>query len=81
LWFIRCTVAGWGKDAFGRSGQYQNIEREATVPVLGWQECQNKLQTTRLGSQFQLNPTSFMCAGGEEGYDACTVSLLEHLLY
>uniref|UniRef100_A0A1V1G194 Putative serine protease 60 n=1 Tax=Reticulitermes speratus TaxID=60591 RepID=A0A1V1G194_9NEOP len=69
---MRCTVAGWGKDAFGPSGQYQNIEREASIPVLGWQDCQAKLQTTRLGSQFQLNPTSFICAGGEEGYDACT---------
>jgi hypothetical protein len=49
--------------------------------VLGWQDCQDKLKTTRLGSQFQLNPTSFICAGGEEGYDACTVSLLEHFLY
>ncbi|XP_023728003.1 phenoloxidase-activating factor 2 isoform X2 [Cryptotermes secundus] len=68
----RCIVAGWGTDAFGPSGQYQSIEKEATVPVLGWSDCQAKLQATRLGSQFQFNPNSFICAGGEEGYDACT---------
>jgi hypothetical protein len=43
--------------------------------VLVWADCQAKLQATRLGSQFQFNPTSFICAGGEQGYDACTVSL------
>jgi len=75
LLYTRCTVAGWGKDAFGPSGQYQNIERSATVPVLGWSDCQAKLQATRLGLQFQFNHASFICAGGEEGYDACTVSL------
>ncbi|KDR16418.1 Serine proteinase stubble [Zootermopsis nevadensis] len=68
----RCTVAGWGKDAFGPNGQYQSIQREARLPVLRWADCQDKLQVTRLGSQFQFNPTSFICAGGEEGYDACT---------
>lgn len=78
---IRCTVAGWGKDAFGPTGQYQSIEREATVPLLEWADCQAKLQATRLGPQFQFNPTSFICAGGEEGYDACTVSHSDNISY
>ncbi|PSN31813.1 hypothetical protein C0J52_16417 [Blattella germanica] len=68
----RCYVSGWGKDSFGSNGQYQYIEKKANVPVLSYSDCQAKLQTTRLGAQFKLDPSSFICAGGEPGYDACT---------
>ena len=39
---------------------------------MGNGECEAKLRRTRLGFDFKLHP-GFMCAGGEEGKDACKV--------
>ncbi|KAG5862327.1 hypothetical protein JTB14_036169 [Gonioctena quinquepunctata] len=66
----RCWTTGWGKDAFGDFGKYQNILKEVDVPVIGNGICQRQLQGTRLGYDFKLHP-GFICAGGEEGKDAC----------
>ncbi|KAL1129162.1 hypothetical protein AAG570_013693 [Ranatra chinensis] len=66
----RCWTTGWGKDAFGDYGKYQNILKEVDVPVLSHQQCQAQLQQTRLGYDFKLHH-GFICAGGEEGKDAC----------
>ncbi|XP_025833219.1 uncharacterized protein LOC108735180 isoform X2 [Agrilus planipennis] len=66
----RCWTTGWGKDAFGQNGKYQNILKEVDVPVMGFQQCQHVMKQTRLGYDFQLHP-GFVCAGGEEGKDAC----------
>jgi len=66
----RCWVSGWGKDAFGSAGSYQNVLKEVDVPVMGQAECQQQLRRTRLGPDFLLHP-GFLCAGGEEGKDAC----------
>jgi hypothetical protein len=44
------------------------------VPVVGNAECENKLRRTRLGYDFKLH-SGFLCAGGEEGKDACKVYL------
>ena len=33
-------------------------------------DCERKLKQTRLGADFSLHP-GFLCAGGEEGKDAC----------
>ena len=33
-------------------------------------DCERKLKQTRLGADFVLHP-GFLCAGGEEGKDAC----------
>uniref|UniRef100_A0AAR5PZF9 Phenoloxidase-activating factor 2 n=1 Tax=Dendroctonus ponderosae TaxID=77166 RepID=A0AAR5PZF9_DENPD len=66
----RCWTTGWGKDAFGDFGKYQNILKEVDVPVVGFGQCQRQLQNTRLGYEFKLHP-GFVCAGGEEGKDAC----------
>ncbi|XP_032795398.2 uncharacterized protein LOC116931857 [Daphnia magna] len=66
----RCWVTGWGKDAFGTGGKYQNILKEVDVPVVGNADCENKLRRTRLGYDFKLH-SGFLCAGGEEGKDAC----------
>ncbi|XP_073968845.1 uncharacterized protein isoform X4 [Rhodnius prolixus] len=66
----RCWTTGWGKDAFGDYGKYQNILKEVDVPVLSHHQCQSQLQQTRLGYEFKLHP-GFICAGGEEGKDAC----------
>ncbi|XP_046469211.1 uncharacterized protein [Neodiprion pinetum] len=66
----RCWTTGWGKDAFGDSGKYQNILKEVDVPVLSNAVCENQMRRTRLGYSFNLHP-GFICAGGEEGKDAC----------
>ncbi|EDV52270.2 uncharacterized protein LOC6545318 isoform X1 [Drosophila erecta] len=66
----RCWTTGWGKDAFGEHGKYQNILKEVDVPILSHQQCEAQLRNTRLGYSYKLNP-GFVCAGGEEGKDAC----------
>ncbi|KAK9887122.1 hypothetical protein WA026_020570 [Henosepilachna vigintioctopunctata] len=66
----RCWTTGWGKDAFGDFGKYQNILKEVDVPIVGQNQCLRQLQQTRLGYDFKLHP-GFICAGGEEGKDAC----------
>nr|CAD7449297.1 unnamed protein product [Timema bartmani] len=66
----RCWTTGWGKDAFGDYGKYQNILKEVDVPMVSQQHCQSQLQQTRLGYDFKLHP-GMICAGGEEGKDAC----------
>uniref|UniRef100_A0A8D9AKY0 Phenoloxidase-activating factor 2 n=1 Tax=Cacopsylla melanoneura TaxID=428564 RepID=A0A8D9AKY0_9HEMI len=66
----RCYTTGWGKDAFGDFGKYQNILKEVDVPVVSHHQCQAQLQQTRLGYDFKLHPGN-VCAGGEEGKDAC----------
>lgn len=68
-----CYVAGWGKDAFGATGAYQAIQRKVDLRLVTNGVCQASLRRTRLGSAFQLDGNSFLCAGGENGKDACTV--------
>ncbi|XP_058055698.1 phenoloxidase-activating factor 2-like [Anopheles bellator] len=67
----RCWVSGWGRNDF-TSGAYQAIPKEVDVPIVASANCQTALRTTRLGPNFVLDPTSFLCAGGEQGKDACT---------
>ncbi|XP_053606482.1 uncharacterized protein LOC128672966 isoform X2 [Plodia interpunctella] len=66
----RCWTTGWGKDAFGDFGKYQNILKEVDVPILPHGQCQQQLRQTRLGYNYELSQ-GFLCAGGEEGKDAC----------
>lgn len=63
---LRCWVAGWGATSF-TSGSNSPIETHVDVPIVDQATCQTKLRTTRLGSNFVLDPNSFMCAGGEAG--------------
>jgi len=67
----RCYVAGFGKDAFG-NGKHSFIMKEVDLPIVESNTCENLLRGTRLGRYFELNRKSFICAGGEEGKDACT---------
>ncbi|XP_067638203.1 phenoloxidase-activating factor 2 isoform X2 [Eurosta solidaginis] len=67
-----CYVAGWGKNDFGPTGAYQAVERKVDVPLITNAACQTQLRATRLGQPFQLDSSSFICAGGEAGKDACT---------
>lgn len=72
----RCFVAGWGRDDFGPTGTFQAIQREVDVPLIPNADCQTALRRTRLGAGFVLDNASFICAGGEAGKDACTVSIM-----
>ncbi|XP_054724976.1 phenoloxidase-activating factor 2-like [Uloborus diversus] len=65
----QCVVTGWGTDAY-KSGSFPMIMKEVTLPVLGHNDCQNKLRKTRLGRYFKLHG-GFLCAGGNEGEDSC----------
>lgn len=71
---FRCMVSGWGQDMFGAQGQYQQILKKVDVPIVAPATCQSELQAARLGANFVLDTTSFVCAGGEANKDSCTVS-------
>lgn len=66
----RCHVTGWGKNAFGEIGNFQQRLKEVELPLVSFSACQSALRQTRLGSQFRLHD-GMICAGGEEGKDAC----------
>uniref|UniRef100_A0A4D5R981 Scol-S1 n=1 Tax=Scolopendra viridis TaxID=118503 RepID=A0A4D5R981_SCOVI len=65
-----CVVTGWGKNAFDATGGYQRLLKAVNLPVIPNDTCQKQLRKTRLGPMFRLYD-GFMCAGGEEGKDAC----------
>jgi len=68
---VRCWVAGWGKD--GVDGQFQVIQNRVDVPLMDHNTCQRKMQQALgrdAGRGFTLS-SSEICAGGEEGKDAC----------
>ena len=60
-------AVGWGRNGFSNSSAYQAVMKEVDVPLIDQSSCQNQLKATRLGLNFVLDSTSFMCAGGEEG--------------
>lgn len=63
---MRCWVAGWGASSF-TAGSTSTVQTQVDVPIVDQTTCQTKLRTTRLGSNFNLDAFSFMCAGGEAG--------------
>ena len=68
---VRCWVAGWGKD--GKKGNYQFIQNKVDVPLMSSFECQSRMKQALgrdAGRNFQLSESE-ICAGGEEGKDAC----------
>jgi secreted trypsin-like serine protease len=68
---VRCWVAGWGKD--GKGGKFQVIQNKVDVPLMRSSECQRKMKTALgrdAGRDFQLSESE-VCAGGEQGKDAC----------
>ncbi|XP_070074884.1 phenoloxidase-activating factor 2-like isoform X1 [Drosophila takahashii] len=68
--FDRCYATGWGKNQFGKDGEYQVILKKVDMPVVPAQQCQANLRETRLGRHFILHD-SFICAGGEKDKDTC----------
>jgi len=66
----RCVALGWGKDSF-INGQFQSNLQAVQLPVLDHYKCQTLLKNTSLTAVFNLHE-SFICAGGQEGFDTCT---------
>lgn len=65
--FLLRYFQGWGRNDFSTTGAFQAVMREVDVPLVDQTACQNLLRATRLGANFALDSTSFMCAGGENG--------------
>nr|ACB41380.1 serine proteinase-like 2b [Pacifastacus leniusculus] len=67
---VECWATGWGKDRFGKEGEFQNVLKKIKLGLTPNDKCQAALRTTRLGKFFVLDK-SFACAGGEAGLDTC----------
>lgn len=65
----RCFVAGWGRRQQNLTAD-ENDSRKVDLPVVPRAECQAELRQSDLGPNFALH-SSFICAGGELGKDAC----------
>jgi len=65
-----CLATGWGKDNFGKEGEYQRVMKQVPLDMVEHDTCENSLRTTKLGEFFELDD-SFNCAGGKEGVDTC----------
>lgn len=65
-----CFATGWGKDKFGAEGNYQVVLKEIGLPIVGHDDCEKTMKSSRLGPRFRLDK-SFLCAGGEPGKDTC----------
>merc|ERR1711902_278184 len=71
----RCWTAGWGKDEF--SGSFQFIQHKVDVPIVPAAQCNAALKQALnqkkpgVGDRFQLTQGE-VCAGTENGKDACT---------
>jgi hypothetical protein len=72
---IRCWVAGRGKNEF--DGSFQPVQHKVDLPIVGARQCNRALKVALndhqegVGDAFNLDESE-MCAGGEEGKDACT---------
>ena len=66
-----CFAFGWGRDRFGRKGEYATTLKHVKLNMVDFDSCQEKLRKTKLTRYFNLHE-SFTCAGGEEGIDLCT---------
>jgi len=68
---VRCWVAGWGKDSV--TGQFQVVQNRVDVPLMDHDKCEARMTQAlgrNAGRNFRLS-RSELCAGGEEGKDAC----------
>ncbi|KAH8321347.1 hypothetical protein KR074_002570, partial [Drosophila pseudoananassae] len=66
----KCKVVGWGVKNFGED-YFSDIQKMVDLSLVDRDQCQDQLRQTNLGEEFKLDP-SLICAGGEEGIDACT---------
>lgn len=66
----RCLVSGWGKESNTRESRFQTVLKKVELPIISNYVCQMMFRNTHLGKYFRLD-SSFICAGGEFGKDAC----------
>lgn len=66
----RCLTTGWGLNSPHKNTPMSAILKKVSVPLVEQSRCQKLLRKTKLGRRFELH-RSFLCAGGEEGKDAC----------
>jgi len=66
----RCLVSGWGKDKFGKEGRYSPVLKKIEVPTVPNDICRENLKKAFPKADISLHE-SLMCAGGEEGKNAC----------
>nr|XP_026494155.1 phenoloxidase-activating factor 2-like isoform X1 [Vanessa tameamea] len=64
-----CFSMGWGPD-FNKEDKYATILKKIQVPLVGSEDCTEKLQQARLGMHFRIH-SSLTCAGGVKGIDTC----------
>ncbi|XP_044592573.1 phenoloxidase-activating factor 2-like [Cotesia glomerata] len=67
----RCWVSGWSEEPYNHLGASIYM-KEVDVPIVDNNECEARLQTTRLSHNFKLDKKSLICAGGEPGKDSCS---------
>ena len=65
----RCVVSGWGKGSY--NGNYSTVLRKAYLDLVPQDKCQYLIRKRITDPTFVLD-SSFVCAGGELGKDACT---------
>ncbi|KAH8321458.1 hypothetical protein KR074_005477, partial [Drosophila pseudoananassae] len=65
-----CIVTGWGVKNY-RDPYLSHVLKAIELPLVDRVRCQDQLRQTKLGPDFELDP-SVICAGGEEGVDSCT---------
>ncbi|CAG0899504.1 unnamed protein product [Darwinula stevensoni] len=70
-WGNICVSTGFGKNSYGKEGQYQIILKKVELPLVEQIECEKRYRSTKLGQWFRLH-RSFLCAGGVMGEDTCT---------
>lgn len=58
----------------GIGGKFQHILKKIELPIVPIPQCQALFRQTALGKTYIIHE-SFICAGGEKGKDACTVSI------
>ncbi|XP_031329371.1 phenoloxidase-activating factor 2-like [Photinus pyralis] len=67
---ITCYATGWGRDNFGKEGDYDVLLKKLEAPILDGTTCESCLRHSRLGSRFKLHE-SFLCTGGQPDIDIC----------
>jgi len=68
-----CYATGWGQEKFGEKYEGTALLKQAKLPIVNNTECEKRYQDhplSNFGKKWKLNP-SFLCAGGDIGYDAC----------
>lgn len=66
----KCFGTGWGSENWASRDSYRMNLKKVELATVSLKQCQDRLRSTKLGSQFKIHP-SFLCAGGELNVDLC----------